>query len=175
MHDIVSEHEKKLVTNHARQIFRITQNQFPSLLLDFLEPFNLTIIHGEIFFLPPGSKHTIHVDGEHIDNHCKINWAIGGGESLMEWYRPLDEKAFIHLITDIGTKYLSFDSKYCEKVFESKIGNPSLINAGQPHTVQNCSNEDRWAITYVIGNIKTRKKVQWDEVFPLLEKYRKEK
>lgn len=173
--NIISSHKKKIKSNYTKQIFRITRNDFPDILLNFLKPHDLTIIHGEIFYLPPGVEHTIHTDGEIVDDHCKLNWAVGGGESLMEWYKPLNEKAYVYLITAIGTKYLSFDSEYCEKVFESKVGSPSLVNAGQPHTVKNTSNSERWAITYVIGDIVNRKKVQWDIVYPLLKKYRKEK
>jgi quercetin dioxygenase-like cupin family protein len=171
--NIIAERKKQVRSRLARQMFKITRDQFPELLVEWLKPFDLTVRHGEIFFLPPGVKHSVHIDGEFLDNHCKINWAVGGGESLMSWYEPLNDKAFVYQITEIGTKYLSFDTEYCKKVFEVKVGNPSLINAGQPHTVENTSEEDRWAVTFVLGDIYTGEKVQWERVFPLLERYRK--
>jgi hypothetical protein len=168
--NIINILEKKIINKKEKQHFRI-DDLIDINLLNFLKQFDLSIALGEVFFLPPGIGHSIHVDGPFMDNHCKINWVQGGGDSEMKWFKPFDKRAYQKLSTPIGTTYLKFDKKYCDEVYSCSIKSPSLVNTGQPHMVKNTSDSDRWALSYVLSPANIREKVQWIEAYKKLENF----
>lgn len=167
---IISILEEQIINKKEKKHLRI-DDMIDINLLGFLKQFDLSVALGEVFYLPPGTEHPIHVDGPFMDNHCKINWVQGGGDSMMTWFTPFDARAYKRSNTGINTTYLEFAREYCNEAYSCKIESPSLVNAGQPHTVKNISNTDRWALSFVLSPVNIRGKVQWIEAYKKLQNF----
>ena len=130
-------------------------------LKHFLKQFQIVISRAEVFHTPAKAKLPIHVDMEEFSNIVKLNWVIGGGE--MVWWKPKDNTVLRHHTTPIGTKYLLFDESECNEVYRQKVGWPSLVNAGVPHSVDNHTDESRWCISHNIHCSITGEQLQWQD------------
>jgi hypothetical protein len=115
------------------------QNWFTSLKLE---------IHiVEVFYTPPNTTGTIHIDSIGGD-YTKLNWQFGGKNSVMNWYSTNKLIAPANKVTPIGSKYTRFEQHEVTKVHSQYIQNPSLIQVGVPHNIENFS-EDRWVVSVV--------------------------
>lgn len=125
-------------------------------MVDWFEMLGMYIKNVDVFCSPPGFRLPIHVDGKKIDNCCAINWAYCDEDgALMEWWKPISDK--INTVTpgtekdayNITTTPYAFAWKdeECNKVFESEVKQPSLVNIGQPHAMSNHTNSQRFAIS----------------------------
>lgn len=115
------------------------QNWFTSLKLD--------ICLIEVFYTPPNSVGSIHIDSFGGD-YTKLNWQFGGSNSVMNWYSINTPKTPEHRITNVGSNYIGFQNHEVNKIHVQPIQNPSLIQVGIPHNIENFS-EDRWVVSVV--------------------------
>jgi hypothetical protein len=142
-------------------------------LLDFLAELHIFPTHCEMFYSPPNFFSNIHVDVRHGDS-TKINWAFGGKNSLMNWYRPKD-----NIIRDtqnlsaIESKYIGYDRHEVDLLFSAPIGLPSVVQVGVPHNVVNPT-EDRYCISLVVSSVdkdNQRYRPTMQETINMLSKY----
>ena len=140
----------------------------------FLSNFDLGLGWSELFYSPPGFNMPVHVDSNKYSNNCKINWIIGATGSVMNWWQTSspDYTPTIHK-TPVDSEYLLFDQDQCEIVWSDHLLHPSLINAGVPHNIDNCTDQGRWCMSYNIINVDDQKKkydpTQWSDAIDKLK------
>jgi len=101
----------------------------------------------EVFYTPPNIIGGIHIDVIGGD-YTKLNWQFGGKGSMMNWYSETTTKFRKKRITSVGSSYISVDTDTAIKVHSQPIQNPSLIQVGVPHNIENFT-EDRWVVSIV--------------------------
>jgi hypothetical protein len=136
-----------------------------SRFVSLLNTLDLAIVHSEIFYSPPGAKLFIHIDGPSLGKPiCKINWIFGADGSFMTWYKLKDETTTMSVSkTAIGTDYLFLKEEECDESWRAEVRQPSLINAGIPHSMTNPTNEYRWCMSYVIADKRTKSLLRWED------------
>ena len=115
------------------------QNWFASLKLE--------VFLVEVFYTPPNTTGTVHIDSIGGD-YTKLNWQFGGENSVMNWYSINEGIIPKSGFTQIGSNYSGFEQHEVTKVHSQRIQNPSLIQVAVPHNIDNFS-EDRWAVSVV--------------------------
>jgi len=138
-------------------------------LTDFLNGIGLFISHPEVFYTPPGGKLPIHVDECGLCGVCKLNWIFGADGSEMVWWKPKDAEKKTYYTTPIGTKYLLYTEDECDEIYRSQVHQPSLVNVGIPHSIDNHTNEGRWCLSHNLSSKKTLRLIEWQEA---LEKFK---
>jgi hypothetical protein len=136
--------------------------EYPSVdenLKSFLKPLDMFVSRAEVFHTPANGKLPIHVDMDRYSNICKLNWVVGGGE--MVWWKVKEDIPLRYHKTPIGTKYLLFEEDECEPIYREKIGLPSLVNVGVPHSINNDTDESRWCVSHNINCLLTGKQIEW--------------
>ena len=131
----------------------------------------LEIYLVEVFYTPPNKVGIIHIDSVDGD-YTKLNWQFGGKDSVMNWYSETTPNSRKKTITSIGTNSISFDENNVTKIHSQTIQNPSLIQVGVPHNIENFS-EDRWVVS-VVYNYPIAKYIvrpTWDKSLLLFNDY----
>jgi hypothetical protein len=107
----------------------------------------LEICLVEVFYTPPNDIGTIHIDSVGGD-YTKLNWQFGGKDSVMNWYSETTPNSRKKTVTSIGSNSISLDENTVTKIHSQAIQNPSLIQVGVPHNIENFL-EDRWVVSVV--------------------------
>lgn len=134
-------------------------------MLDWIRSKDLDVTHAEIFHLSPnGVDHLpIHIDGYKIDNHVKINYVYCDTPSTMNWFKIDDESNIVKSKTPIGTDYMGAPEENCTLVHSAKIGQPSLVNVGVPHSISPVQS-DRYCFSIVLKQKGSKNlKLQWED------------
>jgi hypothetical protein len=131
-------------------------------LLAFLEPLDLTISHSEIICTPAHHMLPLHIDTGQANNDTKINWVVGN-DSPIDWWIPNDSKNRDVIANQSGYNYIAYKRSECTKVWSHVIGNPSIINSGIPHSVDNDTDNVRVCYTNVLFNKKKNERLQWQD------------
>jgi thioredoxin reductase len=124
----------------------------------------------EVFYLGKNSDHSIHCDGHELDDKAKINYVIGGTNSAMTWYEPVDEIKIQKKISPANTVYLSIDPKDVLEVDSTEIKGLYLVNVGRFHNVWN-KNEDRYCLSASVVDIETGHRPLFKELQARLKDY----
>jgi hypothetical protein len=127
------------------------------LFLDIMQWGGMDIKHCEVFYRPGTGEEFdafIHVDGHHVQPCvAKINWVVGNTDNIMRFWRPIVEVESRHeLITNAGTKYLTFPQEEVELIDSVDMQGVYVVNAGIPHSVdmtQGTVNEPRICVSIV--------------------------
>ena len=126
----------------------------PKKLKQFLLDRDIVIGHCEAFYTPPGAELPIHIDRSEFSELCKLNFSYGAPKSKMHWWRFTGDTVPPALTTGIGTPYVNFDKQHCELVDSTTIGT-TLVNAGQPHSIENNTSGFRFTFSCVLHDMKT--------------------
>jgi hypothetical protein len=125
----------------------------------------------EIFYLNKGADHTIHCDGHELDNKAKFNYVIGGKDSIMTWYEPIDKDKIQKKTSNANTIYLSIDSKDAKEVYSTTmIEGFYIINVGQFHNVYN-KDEGRYCLSGAVVDVNTGYRPLFYELQAILKDY----
>ena len=140
-------------------------------LSDWLNSLGLKIGFAEVFKKPPGYDfpNALHIDGEELDDHVKINFVYGIGSSKMRWWKIKDGKSYKKETTVVWTKYFYAAREDCDMVAESSLEKPSLVNAGVLHNVELVDRE-RWCYSFMITH-SNGSRVYWDEAMKIFKDY----
>ena len=115
---------------------------------------NLDIMLIEVFYTPPNEITVIHFDSVG-GNYTKLNWQFGGAGSIMHWYSANAPQAHTKTTTPIGSNSAIFKSTDVTKIHSQTIQNPSLVQVGIPHNIENFD-EDRWVVSVVFRYPNTK-------------------
>jgi hypothetical protein len=151
---------------NSKQIQIINYPNIDANLATLLKRLNIYVSRAEVFYIPPETILPIHIDLDKFSNIVKLNWVIGGGEMI--WWTPNNDN-YQSCTTPIGTKYLLFNEADCTETHRQQIGFPSLVNVGIPHSVNNNTKLPRWCISHNIHSISTKKQLEWNEAYSMLE------
>lgn len=139
------------------------QNWFSNLILE--------IYLVEVFYTPPNTTGKIHIDSVGGD-FTKLNWQFGGKDSMMNWYSETTHNARKKTITPTGSNSISLDQNAVTKIHSQAIKNPSLVQVGVPHNIENYE-EHRWVVSvvykYPFANYIVRP--TWDKSLSIFSKY----
>ena len=130
----------------------------------------LEILWLEVFYLGKNSDHSIHCDGHELDDKAKINYVIGGKNSVMTWYDPVDEIKIQKRTSPANTIYLGIDHKNTVETERTEMHGLYLVNVGRFHNVWN-KDEDRYCLSAAIVDIKTGYRPLFNELQARLKDY----
>lgn len=125
----------------------------------FLAKHNLTIYKIELFYTPPNHQTHPHADGFGGDLG-KINWIIGGKQSLMKWYNIISESKKESGLTDIATDLIIYERNEIELAYQEEIKSPSIVQVGIPHNINN-KEEERWCISLILHDPQTNNHISF--------------
>ena len=122
-------------------------------LVEFIKSLGL-IFWGSVFVKYPDGKYYIHIDGKKIVDKAKLNWSFND-DHIMHWYKtkpgidkPIlyyDGKNFLGADAELSNekqrKYIEYNEDEVELVHSAKVGYPSIVQAGIPHSVEVFSGE----------------------------------
>ncbi len=118
----------------------IPRNQFSAEYIDWLDTFGLNIWNGEVFSLPANYQLQIHVDATEFSTKGKMNWAFCDGPNYNTWYKPNEHwsgKATVEIQDDgkVDDYSFVFEDHEIDEVARTTLMNPTIVCAGQPHSV----------------------------------------
>jgi hypothetical protein len=125
-------------------------------LLDFLKLYNIYVTSVELFYRRPNPNYGIvHVDNEGYTDRLNINWIVGGDDSVMSWFNPINNNPGYVTVGDTGSTPRRWDFKDVELIHSAEIKQPSLIQSAVPHAILN-TKKQRWCVCANIRDIKTQ-------------------
>jgi hypothetical protein len=135
------------------------------------EMFAFFLSHGltigsEIFYSPPWARTTIHADD--IGDLVKLNWIVGGKDSVMQWWKPNTEKAIVY--TEHNGPTIRYKRHEVSLIHSTEVKQPSMVQVGIPHNVLNKS-EDRWCISLIPVYKDTRARLSWQQGLDIFSRY----
>lgn len=140
-------------------------------LRKFLASVNCCVIQMNYFYTPAGQSRVIHSDNTRMDNITKINFVINGSGSVMKWWQLKDKNAGPRVgVLPNGRKYNYFSADQCDLVATKELTGPTMVNVGALHSVENFTNNDRWAISNLLGD-ENGKPLQWSEAVRIFQPY----
>jgi hypothetical protein len=147
-------------------------------LPEFLKSVGLVLTHTALFYTDAKTLLPIHTDMSDFPNFAKLNFAYGAEGSRMFWYELKDGYTPVPKVTADTQRYrvaegkkvsyVSIPPDKCTIAASAKIGAPTLINAGQPHSMLNNTNEKRWCISIPLAGLDGHI-VEMDEALERLE------
>jgi len=139
-------------------------------LKNLLLSVGIRIQQAQRFYTPPGGIIPPHADGEYEHNYTKLNYVFGGRDSQMIWYNLRDGCTAKKMLTSASTKYLYAPPEDLISVFSANIGFPSLVNAGQFHSVLN-GDEPRICYSFVLTYLEKSDRISWQHAIERLKSY----
>jgi hypothetical protein len=158
--------ESDIVKQTERHV-EVNINRINPVLHATLKLLGVRVSYAECFRLNPYQVNNIHTDTVRGD-YIKINWIYGGKDSTMSWYTPNTESTKNLMLTATGTTYENYELDEVTLVHKQQLHNPSLVQVGVPHDVQNYS-ELRYALSFVIA--KEDKRLTMNEAIELFSNY----
>jgi hypothetical protein len=132
---------------------------------------NCTVINMNYFYTPAGESRVIHSDSIKRDNTTHINFIFNGVGSKMKWWQLKDRTITGNInILPNGKTYYYFSADHCNLVAEKEIIEPTMVNVGSLHSVENYTENDRWAISYSLGD-ENKMPLQWNIAMERFSKY----
>ena len=143
-------------------------------LKKLFESLGLQIVMAALFAQNGKDISEIHLDGLGVGDVTKINWTSTVNHNMM-WYKVKEadlSKKMINIHEDEQSKlkrpYIPFDDDEVIEVYRSPLGNPSIIQAGIPHNVENYGGV-RQSLSIVL--IENRKPVPMSRAKEIFSKY----
>jgi hypothetical protein len=158
---------KKNKRNHVRGPKDIMGEE----LNNILHKLNINIQWVEVFYLGSDSDHTIHCDGHELDNKAKLNYIVGGKDSIMTWYNPVSEDKIKKRTSWANTIYLGVNTEDVVVTYNTEMKKGFyLVNVGEFHNVWN-KNEDRYCLSACLIDSRTSHRLNFNELQQRLKGY----
>jgi hypothetical protein len=162
----------KVNTNNSTNRVECRIEKIDERLENFLSSFNLMTQLSACFYTPPNfNRGWNHVDSSKLDNMVKLNYIIGGENTVMRWFKFIGpEDHIVRQANTLGDPYAKFVSAECELIWEEELTGFCLVNAGIPHNIQNNSSHIRWSFSYGLLHLDTTR-LQWNEIDGIFKNY----
>ena len=158
---------KKNKRNHVRASKDIMGEE----LNNILHKLNINIQWVEVFYLGDDADHTIHCDGHELDNKAKLNYIVGGKDSIMTWYKPVNEDKIEKRTSWANTIYLGINAEDVTATYSTGMKKGFyLVNVGEFHNVWN-KNEDRYCLSACLIDSRTSHRLNFNELQQRLKGY----
>jgi hypothetical protein len=136
-----------------------------------LDKLDIGIQWVEVFYLGDGADHSIHCDGHELDNKAKLNYIVGGKDSVMTWYKPISEDKIEKKTSPANTIYLSINTEDVIATYSAGMKEGFyLVNVGEFHNVWN-KNEDRYCLSACLIDSRTSYRLNFNELQQRLKGY----
>jgi hypothetical protein len=140
--------------------------------LDWIRSLGLVIHHGRFFNSPPFKRYPIHIDGGKIaKNSTKINLIFNSYDSIMNWYKPLDEG---YIVTNsLGKSIVNYKIDKCNLLHSVPVNSHCIIDGSIPHDLVNGSNngQSRKCYTLYLFDPKENTLLSWERAVELFDPY----
>jgi hypothetical protein len=164
--------EVKFPTAHGQ--IKLDRELIDVNFIDWLASLELKIGFSEVFLKKPTDidyPWALHLDGRQIDNHIKINFIVNPGASVMRWWQLRPGCSAQFKMTVINTPYMWAAREDVEMVAESSLLEPTIVNAGQLHNVENVD-VPRLCYSFMLLN-KHNLKVKFNQIEDTFKGYLK--
>ena len=156
---------------NKRNQIRVVKDIMGVELNDILQKFNIGIQWVEVFYLGDDADHTIHCDGHELDNKAKLNYIVGGKDSVMTWYKPVSEDKIEKRTSWANTIYLGINTEDVIATYSTGMKEGFyLVNVGEFHNVWN-KNEDRYCLSACLIDSRTSHRLNFNELQQRLKDY----
>jgi hypothetical protein len=158
------------ITNITQPHTGIDLDQMNPKMKIFLEGLGIKVSWIELFYRKPGYRGSIHADSIGGD-FTKINWVIGGKNSIMIWFDVINsdiEKNNISL-TMANTGYIKYTWNEVTMAHSEFVLGPTLVQVGVPHLIINPS-DDRYCLSFVLTDMYG-KRLTMAESYKLFKDY----
>ena len=129
---------------------------------------NLYASHVGSFRWGPNTVTPIHTDNKSrgvLHDTIKLNYIVGGKDSKVNWYIPIDLKTIVQEYLSPAKRileggrdfdnYTDHDEKNCVLINSASLSDFVLMQAGIPHNVINPT-EERYCFTIILNDIDTK-------------------
>ncbi len=137
--------------------------------MNLMKSKKIYISHIESFFSEPNINLPIHIDSVGGD-YVKINYIIGGVDSIMYWYQAKPDVHVEPKLTTINTQYFSFEEDQVELVDSTTINPISIVQVGVPHNITNPT-DYRLCISMCISHWHNHQRLTMAEAIDLFSEY----
>ena len=137
-------------------------------ILNFLKERKVHPLHIGSFRWGPNFTTPIHTDNKPrgiLHDTIKLNWVIGGKDSYVNWYKPIDYKILIQEYLSPAKRtleggrefedYTHHDENNCKLIETATVSGALIMQAGIPHNVVNLS-EERYCFSIVLTHTNTQ-------------------
>ena len=156
---------------NKRNQIRVVKDIMGVELNDILQKFNIGVQWVEVFYLGDDADHSIHCDGHELDNKAKLNYIVGGKDSVMTWYKPTSEDKIEKRTSPANTIYLGINTEDVIATYNTEMKEGFyLVNVGQFHNVWN-KNEDRYCLSACLIDSRTSYRLNFNELQQRLKGY----
>jgi hypothetical protein len=153
--------------------YKLSAIEYPASIIKWLDQYGIFVAWIDAICMPPHSTIPIHIDGQRLNSsRCKLNWVYCQGETKTEWWtiNQLQDTSATSVL-DNTANYLRFDPAECTQVWSAQLGQPSLIEAGLPHSVINSSEYPRWCLSNSLCWKSSRHNVRFQEAVEVFKDY----
>ena len=156
---------------NKRNQIRVSRDIMGVELNNILDKLNIGIQWVEVFYLGDNANHSIHCDGHELDNKAKLNYIIGGKDSVMSWYKPISEDKITKRTSPANTIYLGINTEDVIATYSTGMKEGFyLVNVGEFHNVWN-KNEDRYCLSACLIDSRTSYRLNFNELQQRLKGY----
>lgn len=168
--DIYPIKEDVLADVEQRPHTELFEHDFTDEIVAFFASQGLRITFAEVFNRYLDSPSTIHSDAKESTDAAKINWIFGGGDSRMNWWKPLVDKAN-ESKTTLNLNYKFYHEHECELLHTQQVGFPSIVQVAIPHNVTMLA-DHRICISVFLSRINDERTcLPFDELVEILKDY----
>ena len=156
---------------NKRNQIRVSRDIMGVELNDILDKLNIGIQWIEVFYLGDNANHSIHCDGHELDNKAKLNYIIGGKDSIMSWYKPISEDKITKRTSSANTIYLGINTEDVIETYNTPMKEGFyLVNVGEFHNVWN-KYEDRYCLSACLVDTEKNYRLNFNELQQRLKDY----
>jgi hypothetical protein len=160
----------KLNDQHLSRHFKLNINVLSKDLLEFFKEHDLAVRLVEIFYRPAGTASRVHVDTQEPGDYAKLNWAYGGEGSVMNWFSIKDDDKGAIDSTPVSSYAWYYNKSEVTLVHSAEVGQPSLVQVGIPHSVENVTTE-RFCVSIVFEYTESGQRPTFNQAYNIFKDY----
>jgi hypothetical protein len=153
--------------NHIRAPKDIMGSELDDILLSV----GIKLFWVEAFYLGKNADHTIHCDGHELDDKAKLNYVVGGKDSLMTWYTDVESDKIEKRTSWANTIYLGINTEEITPSFSTTMEEGFyIVHVGKFHNVWN-KDEERYCLSACLIDSITNHRLTYTELQIRLKDY----
>jgi hypothetical protein len=164
---------KERNSNSARH-YTINVELLSDDIVNFFTSNQLDIKFVEVFYRPAGVNSYIHIDTQEPGDYVKLNWVFGGEGSTMCWYAIKENCKGTPQKTSISTYAIHYSSDDVTLLHSQSVGQPTLVQVGIPHSVNNNNLTERFCVSIIFGHTAQLGRPTFDSVYEIFKNYIKQ-
>jgi hypothetical protein len=164
----------KINNENLSRHYTISKDLLSDDIIKFFTDHDLDIKFVEIFYRPAGVNSAIHIDTQEPGDYVKLNWVFGGEGSTMCWYAIKENCEGTARKTSISTYAIHYTADEVTLLHSQQVGQPTLVQVGIPHSVNNNNLAERYCVSIIFGHIGQFGRPTFDNVCELFKNYIKE-